>query len=82
MKNVVIVTLVAAVVFFADRAVRLQNQRYAMSLGMCQQELVPGSNVRSFDLTCLSARQTRTSWLWHLFYVVSDPAPPVKLWTE
>lgn len=79
MRNAVIVVLLVAVAFFADRAVRLENQRYAMLIFMCQSPLNKMGPVPFWDFDCLDKVQTRTSWFWQLYYVVTDPAPMVDL---
>jgi len=65
MRNVLIVVLVAVVVWFASVIVRLENYRYANSIGMCSEQL---------DLVqkdkCLNAQETRTGPLWHLAYAL------------
>lgn len=75
MKKIIIIVLVIALGFIADRAVRAENQRYALLLGMC----VGNDPVRLPDFKCLEEVQTRTSWFWHLYYLVVDPAPSVPL---
>ena len=82
MKNVLILLLVASTVFFADRAVRAENQRYAMLIPMCEKPLVPYTPVLLWDMDCLDRVETRTSWFAHLLYVITEPPPPVTLWTE
>lgn len=61
-----ILLLLAVVVFLSARLVSVENQRYAAALGMCPMEYVPTIQ----DPTCLSKVETRTSWLWHLYYAV------------
>jgi hypothetical protein len=46
--------------------VRVENQRYAMQLGMCKQE------VGDWDYKCLKKVETRTSWVWHLVYALTE----------
>jgi len=75
MKNVMIIVLVIALGFIADRAVRAENQRYALLLGMC----IDGDPGRPPNFDCLDEVQTRTSWIWHLYYLVVEPAPSVPL---
>ena len=43
---------------------RVENQRYAMQIGMCK-DVVGG-----WDYSCLSKVETRTSWLWHIYYAL------------
>lgn len=59
-KSTAIVGLTAMLIWFGATIVRLENARYATSLGMCDQYI---------DLTlykraqCLEDTQTRTSWV-------------------
>jgi hypothetical protein len=77
LKSIAILCLLAAVVVLADRAVRLENQRTAMLVGMCRDRPSFPGGFWNFD--CLDKAETRTSWFWHLYYVLTDPAPPVGL---
>ena len=74
MKNVVILCLHAMVILLADRAVRLENQRYAMLFGMCRDAPSFPGGLWNFD--CLGKVETRANWATHLYYVLTDPAPP------
>lgn len=76
-RNALIVVLLVAIAVLADRVVREENQRYALLLGMCIQE----GPVVLPDFECLDTVQTRTSWLWHLYYGITDPIPRVD-WTS
>lgn len=58
---------VAILVWLASALVRVENERYALFLGMCRSHSVLGSQV---DFSCLANVQTRTSWLWHLYWAV------------
>ena len=73
MKNVAIVLLLLALLFIADRLVRIENQRYALFVGMCP--VTPTDPAKQWD--CLSKVQTRTSWLGHLYYGLTDTTPAV-----
>jgi predicted Kef-type K+ transport protein len=61
-KNTLIIALALSVLFLSYRLVGVENQRYALLLGMCP------SNIHPVDLACLETVQTRTHWLWHLYY--------------
>ena len=76
MKNVVILTLAAMVVFLADRLAREENQRYALLLGMCAPKDPAGLLI---DFACLDRTQTRTSWFWQVYAGITDPLAPVPL---
>ena len=62
LKNAAIAFLLFAVVFLAFRVVHLENRNYAMQTGLCEPA----------DFECLETVQTRTSWLWNLFYGITD----------
>lgn len=53
-------------VWLGSALVRVENQRYAMQLGMCKGELVV------VNLSCLKNVQTRSGWWWHLYYALKD----------
>ena len=60
--------LVVAIVILGAALVRVENQRYALYIGMCG----PNAGAQMPDPTCLSRIKTRTGWWWHLFYAVKD----------
>ena len=66
-KNVIIVGLVAVVFYMAGALVRIENERYALIVNMCQNKVNP---ALPRDLECLKTVETRTHWLWHLFYAL------------
>ena len=68
-KNVVIVVLGLCVLFLATRIVRIENQRYGLMVGMCPSKLGPSLPP---DLECLKSIETRTRWVWHLYYALTD----------
>ncbi len=61
-----LVITTATTLWLASSLVRVENQRYAMQLGMCRQE------VGDWDYKCLKRVDTRTSWIWHLVYALTD----------
>lgn len=65
MKNILIFALVGLLIWFASVIVRLENYRYASSVGFCSEhaDLVQKSR-------CLNETETRTSPLWHLVYAL------------
>jgi hypothetical protein len=75
MKNAIIAILMLVVAFLADRVVRIENQRYALYSNLCKYD--PANPKVRWD--CLEKAQSRTSWFWHLYYAVTDHAPPVPL---
>lgn len=68
MKNLTILVLVGIIVFMGYRIVHIENQRYALLLGMCDRK--DGLQLPDFD--CLSKVETRTHWAWHLWYALGD----------
>ncbi len=64
MKNFLIVALVAVTIILAWRLAEVENQRYALLLNMCPGRVTPSAP----DFECLKRVQTRTSWLWNLYY--------------
>ena len=62
MKNLLIVSLVSCIAWFGSAIIRLENERYALSIGMCQ------TDTGVADPVCLADVETRTSFLWHLAY--------------
>lgn len=52
------------IVWLATVLVKVENQRYALTVGMCRD--VHGLT----DLRCLQTVETRTGWWCHLFYAL------------
>lgn len=52
------------VLWFGAALVRIENERYALVIGLCKVD------VTILTDTCLAEVQTRTSWLWHLYYAL------------
>jgi hypothetical protein len=61
--RVAIVTLLMMVVWLTIALARVENQRYALSVGLCVDE-----TMHMADLACLAKVKTRTAWYWHLYY--------------
>lgn len=57
--------VVVLLVWFAAALVRVENERYALLVGMCR---APGTGL--VDHSCLRTVQTRTGWWWHLLYAL------------
>lgn len=53
--------------WLASALVRVENERYALFLGMCRSESVVGIQM---DFACLADVETRTGWLWHLYWAL------------
>lgn len=67
-KNFIIGLLILAVVAFGSALVRVENERYALSLGMC-----PGPVAgMSPDMACVSKTETRTGWWWHIYAALTN----------
>ena len=63
-KELVILCLLAVIAFMAYRITMIENQRYALAVGMCRD----AAPLRLIE--CLETTQTRTSPLWHLYYAL------------
>jgi hypothetical protein len=61
------------IVWLSASLVRVENQRYAMQVGMCEDKvLLEKVQQIGWDYACLSKVETRTNWMWHLFYALTD----------
>jgi len=58
---------IAIIIWLCVTLVRVENQRYAMQVGMCQ-----NVTLGLTDLECIKKTQTRNGWWWHLFYALKD----------
>jgi len=58
-----LIALSVLVIWLATSLVRVENQRYALLIGMCR-DAATGLT----DITCITNVQTRLSWIWHLMY--------------
>jgi hypothetical protein len=58
---------VLVIVWLSAALVRVENERYAMAVGMCFDKA-----VQLPDLACVKKVQTRTAWWWHLFYALTN----------
>jgi hypothetical protein len=64
-KNIAIGVLLATVAYLSYALVRVENQRYALQVGMCRDV---GTGFIKYE--CLSKVETRTNSLWHLYYAL------------
>ena len=74
MKNVVIVVLLLLVLWLSATVVRLENFHYATLIGYCSEPSKTDGKLALYPLEryeCLKSKETRSSALWHLFYVLS-----------
>jgi hypothetical protein len=58
--------LAALLVWVSAALVRVENQRYALTVGMC----APHPPHPVPDLACLERVETRTGWWWHLYHAL------------
>lgn len=67
-----VILLMVLLVWFGATIVRLENQNYAMQLGLCGE--VNAADFQSVleRSRCLEEIETRTSPLWHLYYALLD----------
>ena len=61
--KVALVSLLVLVVWLATALVKAENQRYALTTGLCVDK-----TMHMADLACLAKVETRTAWYWHLYY--------------
>lgn len=78
MRYVLPILLLVAIGYMSDRLVRVENQRYALWVGLCESPLKKPLEADR----CLEHVQTRTSWLWHLLRGLTEPMPSVPIWTN
>jgi hypothetical protein len=64
----VIAVLVGLVLFLSYTVVRLENYRYANSLGFCEKFDIKNPQQRLARENCLNTSMSRPSWFWHLLY--------------
>lgn len=66
---VLIVVLTIIVVMLGTAVVRLENYRYADSIGMCSEFFSREDPAKRLTREeCLANSQTRAHWLWHILY--------------
>ena len=73
MKAALIAALAGALLWVSAALVRVENERYALSLGMCLDESMHrvDPNMHVADYQCLKRVETRTGWWWHLYYALT-----------
>jgi hypothetical protein len=67
MKELLIVVLAGLLVWVSSALIRVENERYALSLGMCPDAYEAGMKAH-FD--CIDTVETRTHPMWHLVYAL------------
>jgi hypothetical protein len=65
---IIIGTLILVIAYMAKTIVRIENERYALSLGMCANKVNPELPP---DWQCVKTVHTRTHWSWHLYYALA-----------
>lgn len=63
--HLVVLALLMGLLACGHALVRTENQRYALFLGMCSESMAPKG-------PCLAKVETRTNWLWHLYYAFQN----------
>ena len=74
LKNKLLIPLLISIflcVWLSSSLVKVENERYALFVGMCDKKDSP-SELRLIDFQCLSKVETRTHWVWHLFYALTN----------
>lgn len=66
-QNILFISLLVAIVWLSAALIRVENQRYAMTIGMCIDPV-----LKVADQNCLSTVETRTGWWGHLYYALTD----------
>ena len=64
-ERISLAVAVLLIVWLSAALVRVENERYAMQVGMCWND-----TMKLPDLACIEKAQTRTAWYWHLFYAL------------
>jgi hypothetical protein len=62
--KVVVALLLVSVVWLASALVRAENQRYALSVGLCVDK-----TTLMADSACPTRTKSRTGWYWHIWYI-------------
>lgn len=65
--KVALVALLVLVAWLAMALVKAENQRYALSTGLCVDK-----TMHIADYPCLAKIQTRTAWYWHIYYGLTN----------
>jgi len=58
--------LLGFVVWLGSALVRVENERYALEVGLCQSNSIEPQVM----FKCLKNVETRTGWWWHIFYAL------------
>ena len=74
LKNKLVIPFLISIIFcvwLSFSLVKVENERYALFVGMCDKKDSP-PELRLIDFQCLSKVETRTHWVWHLFYALTS----------
>jgi hypothetical protein len=67
-----LLSAILIIVLQSAALIRLENQRYAMQVGLCEDKVLSIKTQQVvWDNACLERVETRTNWLWHLFYALT-----------
>jgi hypothetical protein len=55
------------IAYLVSVVVRIENERHALMIRMCRD-----AKSGFIDSPCLAKTETRTSWVWHLYYALKD----------
>jgi hypothetical protein len=67
-----LLSAILIIVLQSAALIRLENQRYAMQVGLCEDKVLSIKTQQvAWDSSCLERVETRTNWLWHLFYALT-----------
>lgn len=62
------VVLLVLLIWVSSALVLVENERYALAVGMCKSDPVSLMSLPN----CLAKTQTRTGWWWHLYYALLE----------
>jgi len=74
-RNAVICVLLGVVIMLAAALVRVENERYALWLGMCPNIRDTFAAMAEGHLDSVECRKTivtRAGWWWHIYYAIAD----------
>lgn len=74
MKNTIIAILLIVIFVFGATIVRVENERDGLDWGLlCNHtDFISSLIDPTSQRTCLQKVETRTSWVWHIFFAVKD----------
>lgn len=74
-RNAIICGLLVVVSILASALVRVENERYALWLGMCpniRDTFAAVAEGHPDVVECRKIVTTRTGWWWHIYYAIAD----------